>query len=119
MDDAVLVQVRDAGGDAAEPEVDLIKRKAVGVAVDGVFKAGAGDVFHDDPGVADVVVANVVQVDEVRMLEVETLADAAQLHLEVALDVLKSQFLSGVAGGEIDLAKAAAADAPLDDEAFQ
>ena len=119
MDDAVIVQVGRARRDAAEPEVDLVERQAVGIAVDRVLQACAGDVLHDDPGVALIVVADVVEVDQVRVLEVEALADAAQLDVEVPLDVLEGDFLAGVADGEIDLAEAAAADAALDGVAFQ
>ena len=93
--------------------------KPFGIAVDRVLQARAGDIFHDDPGVALVVVLDVVQVDQVRVLEIEALADAAQLDLQIPLDVLERELFAGVAGGEIDLAEAAAADATLDDEAVE
>src|SRR5206468_1527633 len=72
-----------------------------------------------DPGVAQVVVLDVVQVDQIGMLEIEALAHAAQLNFQVPLDVLESQLFAGIAGGEINLAKPAAADTPLDDKAVE
>ena len=66
-----------------------------------------------------VVGADVVEGDQVRVLEVQALRDAAQLDVEVAADELERDFLAGVAGGEVDLAEAAAADAALDRVAVQ
>ncbi len=54
-----------------------------------------------------------------RVLEVEALADAAQLDVEVAADQLEGDFLAAVADGVVDLAEAAAADAALDRVAVQ
>ena len=63
--------------------------------------------------------ADVVQGDQVGVLQVQALRDAAELDVQVAADELEGDFLAGVAGGEIDLAEAAAADAALDGVAFQ
>ena len=63
--------------------------------------------------------ADVVQRDQVRVLQVEALRDAAELDVEVAANELERDFLAGVAGGEIDFAEAAAADAALDRVAIQ
>ena len=45
------------------------------------------------------------------MLQVQALADAAELDVEVAADQLQRDFLAGVADGEIDFAEPAMADA--------
>ena len=79
----------------------------------------AGDVLHDDPVIALVVGAQVVQVDEVGVLEVQALGDAAQLDLRVAAHQLEGDFLAAVADGEVDLAEAAPADAALERETVQ
>ena len=63
--------------------------------------------------------ADVVQGDQVRVLQIEALRDAAELDVEVAADQLERDFLAGVAGGEIDFAEAAAPDAALDRVAVQ
>ena len=57
--------------------------------------------------------------DQVRVLQVEALRDAAELDVEIAANQLERDFLAGVAGGEVDLAEAAAPDAALDRVAFQ
>ena len=79
----------------------------------------AGDVFHHDPVIAVGVGLEVVQADEVGVLEVQALGDAAQLDVEVAADQLEGDFLAAVADGEVDLAEAAAADAALEGVAVQ
>ena len=119
MDDAVVVQVGDAGAHAAHPPEHLIFGDAVGVALDYVFERLAGDVFHDDPLVAHFVGADVVQRDQVGVLQVEALGDAAELDIQIAADELERDFFAGVAGGEIDFAEAAPPDAALDRVAFQ
>ena len=53
------------------------------------------------------------------MFQVEALADAAQLDVEVAADELQRHFFAGVAGGIVDFAEAALADASLDGVAGQ
>ena len=119
VDDAVVVEVGDGRGDAGEPLLGDVAGHAVGVAVDGVFERFAGDVLHDHPAVVVLVGADVVERDQVGVLQVEALGDAAELDLEVAADELEGHFLAGVADGEIHLAEAAAAHAALDRVAFQ
>ena len=63
--------------------------------------------------------AQVVEADEVGVLEVEALGDAAQLDVAVAAHQLEGDFLAAVADGEVDLAEAAAADAALERVAVQ
>ena len=87
----------------------LVGRHAVGMAADRSFQRLAGDVFHDDPAVVLLVLADVVQGEQVGMLEIQAVRDAAQLDVEIAADQLQRHFLAGVADGEIDLAEAAAA----------
>ena len=119
MDDAVVVQVGHAGGDAVEPGEGLVDGHAVGMRGDGLFEALAGDVLHDDPVVAPLVLPDVVDRQQVGVLEVEALLDAAELDVEVAADQLQGDFLAGVAGGVVDLAEPAVADAALDRVAVQ
>src|SRR6516164_1614417 len=52
--------------------------------------------------------------DQVRVLEIEALLDAAQLDVEVAADPFQRHLLAGVADGEVNLAEAAPANAALD-----
>ena len=66
-----------------------------------------------------VVLADVVEAEQVGVLEVEALADAAELDVEIAADQLQGDFLAGVADGVVDLAEAALADAALDRVALQ
>jgi hypothetical protein len=89
------------------------------MALDDVLQRFAGDVLHDHPLVAHLVGADVEQADEVRVLQVEALGDAAELDFEIAANELQGDFLARVAGGEIDFAKAAAPHSALDRVTFQ
>ena len=82
--------------------------------VDDLRERFAEDVLHDDPLVAARVGAEVVEVDEVGVLEVEAVGDAAQFDVGVAAEELERDFLAAVADGEVDLAEPALADAALD-----
>jgi hypothetical protein len=53
------------------------------------------------------------------MFKVQALPDAAELDVEIALDVLERNFLTGVAGGEVDLAESPHADTSLDGVAIK
>ena len=65
-------------------------------------------------------VLQVVQVDEVWVLEVQAVADAAKLGVGAAADEeLEGDFLTAVGDGEVDLAKPALAEAALDGEAVE
>ena len=72
-----------------------------------------------DPLVAHLVGADVVQADQIGVLQVEALRDAAELDFQIAANQLERDFFAGVAGGEIDFAKSAASDAALDRVALQ
>ena len=52
MDDAVVVQIADAGADALHPGHRLLGRHPVRTALDHVFQRFAGNVFHDHPLIA-------------------------------------------------------------------
>jgi hypothetical protein len=66
-----------------------------------------------------VVGADVIQRNEIRVLQIEALRDAAELDIKVAANQLERDFLAGVAGGEVDFTEAAATYAALDRVAFQ
>ena len=53
------------------------------------------------------------------MLEIQALRDAAEFDIQIAANQLEGHFLAGVAGGVIDFAEAAVADAALDGVALQ
>ena len=119
MDDALIVQVARHRGERREPLADEFGRQAVGVAVDDLGERLAEDVLHHDPLVAARVGAEVVEVDEVGVLEVEAVADAAQFGVGVAAEELEGDFLAAVGDGEVDLAEPALADAPLEGVAVE
>src|SRR5205823_2531859 len=81
----------------------------------------AANVFHHHPRVALGVGLQVVERDEIGVLQVEALRDAAQLDVVIgaAAQQLERDLLAAVADGEVDLAEAAAADAALQDVAVQ
>ena len=78
------------------------------------LQALARHVLHHHPGVAGIVLADVVEAQQIGMLEVEALPHAAEFGIEIAADELQGDFLAGVAGGVVDFAEAAAAHAALD-----
>src|SRR5262249_3817446 len=113
VDDAALVEVADAFADAAQPVQRLFNRHALRVAGDDLVEAFASHVFHDHPAIAVLRLPDIVKGDEVGMLEIEALADAAQFDVEMPLHELEGDFLAAVGNGVVDLAEAAAADAML------
>ena len=66
-----------------------------------------------------VVGSDVVERDQVGVLQIEALGNAAELDVEIAADELKCDFFAGVAGGEVDFAESAAPDAALDRVAIE
>ena len=119
VDDAAVVEERQALADLAEEEGRLLRAQPAGRLVQQLPQAGPGDELHDDEGASLVVVLDVEDRDQVRVLEVHALADAAQLDLLVAGDGLEGHLAAGVADGVVDLAKPAAPGGPLDGEAPQ
>ena len=119
MDDAMIVQIRHARRNAVEPGHRVFTRHAFWMLRNDVFQTIARHVFHHYPTVAEFVLFDVEQTDQVGMLEVQALGHAAQFDVEVATDQLQRDFFAGVAGGVIDFTKAAAADAAFDRIAIQ
>ena len=66
-----------------------------------------------------IIVLDVKQGDQVGVFQIQALADTAQLDVQVALDAFQGDFFAGIAGGEVDLAEPADADASLDRVAVQ
>ena len=114
VDDPVVVQVRDPLDDPPVPGADLGQRQAVRVPGQDVRQARAGDVFHDDEGLARVVGLQVVDGEQVRALQVHALHDPAPLDLQVAEDELQRHLLARVGRGVVDLAEPAPADGAFD-----
>ena len=83
VDDALVVQIADGAGQCPEPLADEVLGQAGAVPLDDLGERFAEDVLHDDPGVAVLVLADVVHVDEVGVLQVQAVEDAA--HLDFAL----------------------------------
>ncbi len=119
MDDAAIVQIGHAGADAVNPRERLLRRQAGGAIGQHGLQARVGHVFHDHPGVALLVLADVVEIEQVRVFQIEALADAAQFDVEIPPDQFQGDVLAGVAGGVVDFAEAALADAALDRVAAQ
>ncbi len=90
-----------------------------GIAIDHVLQAFARHVLHDDPAFAQLVVPDVVDGDQVRVLQIQALRDAADLDVQVPLDAFEGDFLAGVAGREIDFAKTTDPHTPLDRVSLQ
>ena len=84
------------------------------VRIDDVLEAFPSDKLHHHPGLPLIVVANVVDGDQVRMLEIQTLADATNLDIQVALDSLERDFFARIADREIDFTKSPGTNAALD-----
>ena len=84
------------------------------MAVDDLGERLAEDVLHDHPVIAARIAAEVVEVDEVGVLEVEAVGDAAELGVGVAAEKLEGDLLAPIGDREVDLAEAALADAALE-----
>ena len=114
VDDAVVVQIGHAGSDAREPLNRQSAGMPLGMAIDGVFERFARHVFHDHPAVVVLVGFDVVEGDQVGVLEIQAVRDAAEFDVEIAANQFERDFFAGVAHGVIDFAEAAAADASFD-----
>jgi hypothetical protein len=82
--------------------------------IESVAKIRAGDVLHHHPCLPFRIAADVVQGNEVRMLEVQALRDAAELDIQIPLDAFEGHFLSRVADGEVDFAESSDPDTSPD-----
>ena len=89
------------------------------MAVDDLGKRLAEDVLHDHPLLAARVGAEVVEVDEIGVFEIEAVADAAELGVGVPAEKLERNFLTAVRDGEVNFAEPALAHAPLEGEAIE
>src|SRR5262245_2980700 len=119
MDDAMLVQAVDRLRQAVKPLGSELGRDAVGMPRQDRRERLAGDIFHDEPLILVLVFADVVQMDEVRVLEVQALLDAAHFDVVIGADPLERDLLAAVGDSEVDFAEAADADAALDGVAWQ
>src|SRR5262245_5373072 len=81
MDDAVIMQIPDRSSERREPRLDQFNRQALRMAIENGIERFTGDVFHHDPRFAVQVGFDVVKAHQVLMLEVQALADAAQLNV--------------------------------------
>src|SRR5262249_39729901 len=115
----VLVQVANSRADSVQPGERLRLGNASRMPGQHLIEALPGHVFHDDPGVVVLCLEDVVDEDEMGVLEVQALTDAAALHAEAVLHQLECDFLAAVGNRQIDFAEAAPAEAvpnrvPLD-----
>ena len=120
MDDRVIVQVGDGMSDLQEPVAGLFRRQTLWIAIQDGIEWFAVNVFHHQPVIATFISLQVVQVNEIRVLEVQAIGDAAKLGVRAAA---KEQFERGlftaVGDGEVDLAEPTLAQATLDRVAIQ
>ena len=119
MHDAVIVQISHGLANAVHPSQRFIQRQAARLGVECVLQRQAADVFHHHPGVAVVVLADVEQVQQIGMFQVQALPDAAQFDVQIPADELQRDFLARVAHGVIDFAEAALAHAAFEGVALQ
>ncbi|KKL99901.1 hypothetical protein LCGC14_1809770, partial [marine sediment metagenome] len=68
MDDTPVVQIGHAGSDPVNPGERLFRRQALQMRCQGVCEASAGDVFHHDPRIALIVLTDVVQCQQIRVV---------------------------------------------------
>src|SRR5262249_46283783 len=74
----------------------------------------AANVFHDEPMIAAFVDFEIVKMNEMSVLQIEALANAAQVDVLMTDEAFEGDFLAAVGEPEIDLAEAARTDAALD-----
>jgi hypothetical protein len=114
VNDSPVVQEAEPVDQSGQPLANVVDRHAVGITVEHLREALAGDIFHDDPVVAVGVVLDVENRHEVGMLQVEALRDAAKLDVKMLLEQLERHFFAAVGECVIDFAEASAMDGPLD-----
>jgi hypothetical protein len=101
------VQIADAAAERAEPLADELGGQTSRVSVDYLRQRLAEDIFHYDPLLAASVGAEVVQMNEIGVLEVEAMGDAAEFRVGVPTKELESNLLAAVADREVHLAEPA------------
>jgi hypothetical protein len=63
--------------------------------------------------------SDIVERDQVAVLQIEALGNAAELDIQIAADELKGDFFAGVAGGEVNFAESAPPYPALDRVAIE
>src|SRR5262249_12109887 len=114
-----IVQVGDGPSQSQEPLADQLARQPLRMPAEHDIERFAGDVFHDHPVIALAIGAQVVEVHQVGVLEVQALSHAAQLDMVVAADQFEANFFPSIADGKVDLAKTATPDATLERVALE
>jgi hypothetical protein len=84
----MVVQVSHGRANPLEPVERHLRRHPLGILFNLLFQRLARHVLHDDPAILMLVGANVVQRDQVRVLEVQAVRNAAELDLEVPANQL-------------------------------
>ncbi len=113
MDHAMIVQVRHAGRDAAEPAERFGLGIPLGCLLRTCSRLSPRDVFHDDPIVALLVLANVKQREQVGVLEVQALVTPRSSIVEIAPHEFERDLFARIAYGVVNFAEPAVADAAL------
>jgi len=79
----------------------------------------AFDELHDDPTLLVIVIANVVDGNEIGVTKVQAVANTTNLYIEILLDSFQGDFFARVALGKVDLSKTSDSDASTDDVTFE
>src|SRR6056297_2636147 len=82
-------------------------------------KSGTIHIFHDDPVIAVTIFIDIVNRDEIRMLEVETVSNTSQLDFEIIAEELEGDFFAGGAFRQIDFTKSTLREGTNDRVPFQ
>ena len=79
----------------------------------------AFDELHDDPTLLVIVIADVVDGNEIGVAKVQAVANPSHLDIEILLDPFQGDFFARVALGKVDLSKTSDSDASTDDVTFE
>jgi len=102
MHDAMIVQIADRPRQTKKPLTHQIVRQALGMSADHRAERLTGHILHDDPVIAVRIGAQIVQMHEVGVLEIEAQFNAAQLHFGFAAKELEGDLFATIADAEID-----------------
>ena len=83
-----------------------------------VAQTATGNVLHHNPALVVCIEFDVVEADQVWVFEVQAVLDAANLYLEVTLDLLQRDFFSSIVNGKVDFPKATRTDSAFDRKAI-
>ena len=118
--DAVIVQIGHAGGNAVNPGQGFRYAATRRDAGRALLPANGPHINSMTTQLSPwSSCSHVVQREQIRMLKIQALGDAAQFDIPIAANQFQRHFFAGVAGGVIHFAKAAVADAALDGVACQ